>query len=310
MATTAKLTTVLQGDTVSIVVADSGLGGLSVCAELVNNLRQRRDFENVAIIYFDALPEEGRGFNQLPTMAEKVRVFDRALVGMERFDADAILIACNTLSVLYAQTPFSRTTSTRVVDIIGFGVRLISEHLVSQPDSQVIIFGTPTTIEANTHVSRLVERGIAAGRIVCQPCAGLAREVERNPESATVSAMIDSYVGQAVSRLEDKRKQVCAALCCTHYGYSQALFSRALARHATGAVSILNPNNAMGACIVGEDGGKPKPVTRIAVTVVAKVALGDEEIGSISRALDPVSPLTANALRHYRHDAALFSYER
>jgi glutamate racemase len=305
MATTRKQT-VLKGDTVSIVVADSGLGGLSVCAELANNLERRRDFENVAIVYFDALPEQGRGYNQLPTTAEKVRVFDRALAGMERLGPDAILIACNTLSVLYSQTPFSRTTRTRVVDIIDFGVQQVSEHLVSQPDSQAIIFGTPTTIEANTHASRLVERGIAAGRIVCQPCDGLAREIERDPESAAVSGMIDSCVGQAVSRLEDRRKPVCAALCCTHYGYSQALFSRALARHARGAVSILNPNGDMAACIAGESGREPKAQTRIEVTVVAKVALGDDEIGSMSRALARVSPLTANALRHYRHDAALF----
>lgn len=55
-------------------------------------------------------------------MAERVRVFDRALGAMLRFQPDRILIACNTLSALYPKTPFSKHSPVPVTDIIDFGV--------------------------------------------------------------------------------------------------------------------------------------------------------------------------------------------
>ena len=100
-------------DTLSLVIADSGMGGLSICADIVNGLQARRSYRTVSLTYFNAWPEQDRGYNLLPDMAERIRVFDRALGAMLRFQPDRILIACNTLSALYAHTPFSKHAPCR-----------------------------------------------------------------------------------------------------------------------------------------------------------------------------------------------------
>ena len=45
------MTTFLAKPAVKIVITDSGLGGLSICAELSNNLARRRDFAAADIIW-------------------------------------------------------------------------------------------------------------------------------------------------------------------------------------------------------------------------------------------------------------------
>ena len=50
-------------DTLSIVIADSGMGGLSICADIVNGLEARRSDRAVSLTYFNAWPEQDRGYN-------------------------------------------------------------------------------------------------------------------------------------------------------------------------------------------------------------------------------------------------------
>ena len=296
------------GESLSLVIADSGMGGLSICADIVRGLQERRSFRSVAVTYFNAWPEQDRGYNLLPGMAERVRVFDRALEGMLHFGPDRILIACNTLSALYPDTPFSRKAPVPVTDIIGFGVEQMLDYLAARAESRVIILGTPTTIEAGTHRARLVGRGIDAGRIVCQPCDRLAGEIEKAPEGATVRAMIEEYVEQAAEKFPDRRLPVAAALCCTHYGYSRHLFEAAMRARFEGPVAILDPNRAMSEGLLAGLPARGEGDVRIDLKVVSRIVWSEEKIGAIARLLEATSPLTANALRQYRHDPELFTF--
>ena len=295
-------------DTLSIVIADSGMGGLSICADIVSGLQERRTYRSVAVTYFNAWPEQDRGYNLLPGMAERIRVFDRALDAMLRFSPDRILIACNTLSALYPDTPFSRKAPVPVTEIIGFGVEQMHAYLSARAESSVIILGTPTTIEADTHRARLVERGIDAGRIVCQPCDRLAGEIEKAPEGATVRAMIDEYIRQAAEKVSDRRRPVAASFCCTHYGYSRRIFEAALQSVFEGPVTILNPNKAMSDAMLADFAPPGQKDVRIDLKVVSRIVWSDEKIEAIARLLEAVSPLTAGALRQYRHDPDLFTF--
>lgn len=295
-------------DTLSIVIADSGMGGLSICADIVNDLKARRSDRAVSLTYFNAWPEQDRGYNLLPGMAERIRVFDRALGAMLRFQPDRILIACNTLSAIYPHTPFSRQAPVPVVGIIDFGVDLIHAYLSARAESRVIILGTPATIEADTHRARLVERGIDAKRIVCQPCDRLAGEIEKDPEGATVRAMVESCIRQAAERVLDRRGPVAAALCCTHYGYSQRVFEAALRSVFEGPITILNPNKAMSDAMLADFAPPGQKDVRIELKVVSRIVWSDEKIEAIARLLEAASPLTASALRQYRHDPDLFTF--
>ncbi len=66
-----------------------------------------------------------RGYNHFETLERRVRVFDNALRAMDRFDPDQILIACNTLSVIYSHTPFARETNKKVREIVSHGVEML-----------------------------------------------------------------------------------------------------------------------------------------------------------------------------------------
>ena len=294
-------------DTLSLVIADSGMGGLSICADIVKGLQERRSYRSVSLTYFNAWPEQDRGYNLLPDMAERIRVFDRALGAMLRFQPDRVLIACNTLSALYDHTPFSKNAPVPVVGIIDFGVDLMHSYLSVRGDSRVIILGTPTTIEADTHRTRLVGLGIAAERIICQPCDRLAGEIEKDPEGATVRAMVESCIRRAAERVPDRRGPVAAALCCTHYGYSQRIFEAALQSVFEGPITILDPNKAMSAALL-TDCPQGLQDVRIDLEVVSRIVWSDEKIASIARLLETASPLTAGALRQYRHDPDLFTF--
>jgi glutamate racemase len=295
-------------DTLSIVIADSGMGGLSICADIVSGLEARRSDRAVSLTYFNAWPEQDRGYNLLPGMAERIRVFDRALTAMLRFHPDRILIACNTLSAIYPHTPFSKQAPVPVVGIIDFGVDLIHAYLSARAESRVIILGTPATIEADTHRARLVERGIDAERIVCQPCDRLAGEIEKDPEGATVRAMIESCIRQAAERVPDRRGPVATALCCTHYGYSQRVFEAALRSVFEGPITLLNPNKAMSDAMLADFAPPGQKDVRIDLEVVSRIVWSGEKIEAIARLLEATSPLTAGALRKYRHDPDLFTF--
>ena len=61
-----------------LVVTDSGLGGLSICAALERRLRAEGR-RSVRLTYVNAWPFEGRGYNDLPDLRARAEVFDRAL---------------------------------------------------------------------------------------------------------------------------------------------------------------------------------------------------------------------------------------
>ncbi len=109
---------------IRLVLTDSGLGGLAVCAEIERLLRNTPHSPAVRLIYINAWPDERFGYNDLSDAAERARVFDRALAAMAGFRPDGLVIACNTLSVLYDLTDFSRTSNIPAKGIIDTGVEL------------------------------------------------------------------------------------------------------------------------------------------------------------------------------------------
>ncbi|MCK5097159.1 MAG: aspartate/glutamate racemase family protein, partial [Desulfobacteraceae bacterium] len=206
----------------TILVTDSGLGGMSVFARIVNHLVKKSPWQKVSMIYFNAWPEQDKGYNHFENMDQKAKVFNNALNAMENFRPDTILIACNTLSVIYPFTAYSKNTRTKISGIVDHGVQLIHENLDADRDSHVIIFGTPTTIAEKTHQLQLIKMGIDPDRIISQGCTNLAGKIERNPFSSDVSKMIFANVAEAVSKMHNTHNpmgKVYAALCCTHFGY-------------------------------------------------------------------------------------------
>ena len=114
---------------------------------------------DVRLTYVNAWPFEDRGYNDLPDETARVQVFDAALARMAQMQPGRILIACNTLSILYPGTTFSRRPTVPVHGIVDAGVDLFVARLAGDPASSIVLLGTRTTIESGVHQERLAAAG-------------------------------------------------------------------------------------------------------------------------------------------------------
>ena len=291
----------------TVLVTDSGLGGMSVFARLANHFAEKSPWQDVSMIYFNAWPEQDRGYNHFETMNQKAAIFNNALNAMEKFQPDMILIACNTLSVIYPFTHYSQNTMTKVSGIVDIGVQLIRQHLMANPDSRMIIFGTPTTVAQKTHQKRLVKTGVDPDRIINQGCTDLAGKIERNPFSGSVAEMVNTNVKEAVSKLGQPTGKVCAALCCTHFGYCTELFSKALSGYVKDGVTILNPNQRMADQVMESHDKTTTFTPEIDMRIVSGVFWEPARIDAYTKLLQDISPATVKALARYEWNPDLFN---
>jgi glutamate racemase len=291
------------------IVTDSGIGGLSICAEIEQALRLSGGHPPIRITYFNAWPEQGVGYNSLPDVQARATAFHRALTRMGRLGPDRILIACNTLSILFGMTEFSRTTLVPVAGIIDAGVALFYEGLHADPRASLVILGTRTTIESQIHRDQLVAQGIRDTRIRGIACHGLAAAIEKDPESPAVAAAIEQCVCEADPSASPGGPWL-VGLACTHYGYVSELIRRAFEPRCGPRVRILDPNRRLAETVVASilrnrHGGVPV-ANAIPVTVVSKVELYEDQRRAVARQIEPVSRITARALMNYTHQSDLF----
>ena len=291
----------------TVVITDSGLGGLLVCAELERRLRETAGKEPVRLVYINAWPDAHHGYNDLPDMGARAAVFDRALAAMAGFRPDLILIACNTLSVVYEATAFSRAPSVPVTGILDEGAALFAEALARDAESVLALFGTRTTIGSGEHVRRIVRRGIGPNRIVAEACHGLAAAIDKDPDSPDIPGLVDECIVRVLPRLP-AGAPLFAGLACTHYAYVAETFRRSLGRYTGAKVEILDPG---GRLVDGLIRGLSAPSHRtgkreITVEVVSKVALPETQRRAVSRRIEAVSLGTARALVAYTQTPDLF----
>lgn len=300
---------ILDKKKITILITDSGLGGMSVCAGIEKKLRETKSFEKVNLVYFNSHAAKGKGYNSMPNMEMKAEVFNEALISMERnFAPDIILIACNTLSVVYPYTEFSKTTLTPVLGIVDFGVSMILEELKNNESGQVFILGTPTTIKSESHKKILIKHGVRENNIIAQACPDLESEIQENPKSEAVRKLIEQYLKEAIEKSNDSFVPILASLCCTHYEFSREIFESEFKEISPRKAVILNPNELMINSVIISENINKYPETEIKVWVVSRVSFSDSEIESIGSLIESFAPLSAEALRNYQHDPSLFDF--
>jgi glutamate racemase len=289
---------------VHLVITDSGLGGLTVCAALERALSAAR--ADVRLTYVNAWPATGTGYNDLPDMAARAGVFDRALDAMEGMRPDVILIACNTLSIVYEHTAFHSSGAVPVQGIVGGGVALFLELLTRHPASALVLIGTRTTIDADVHRRRLAENGIAVTRVGAASCHGLATAIERGPDSDATASLINTCAARAAAAAPPG-DPLFVGLACTHYGMVADRIAAALSAQTGRHVLPLDPNTRLVEEVTSLAADSlPGPGAAPRVEVLSKVELLEDQREGVARLLDPISPTTAAALRDYRHVPDLF----
>lgn len=302
-----KLKEFFKKDEVTILITDSGLGGLSVTAKIDELLNRHKSFKKARIVFFNSQPEDSIGYNGMKTRERKLEVFNSALEGMVKgFNPDIILIACNTLSVIYDDTKFAAKESIPpVIGIVDFGVDMIYSKLKRNKNSSAVIFGTETTISANTHKQKLISKGINEERIITQACKNLPGAIEDGAESEKTGKLITKYIDSSFLKISDKSQKVFLGLCCTHFGYSKNLFfekSSAIKKR-----EVLDPNILMSEFVINKK--KSYKNAETSVEVFSRADLSDLEINSIGGLIKKSSPKTERALKNYQLKKDLFEFK-
>lgn len=299
----------------TVAVTDSGLGGLSVVAATERSLRAAGVAADIDLVFCNALFDAESGYNNLPSREAKVAMFDRALAGLNaECRPDLVVIACNTLSVIYKDTDFASQATVPVIDIVGCGVDLIASRLPVGGPGAVIIVGTETTVGEGTHKDALVARGYAPERIITQACPQLASCIESGFDSEETMFLVDAYVSEATAGLASPVPvPLYVSLNCTHFGYAMAAWQAAFASHGIVVDTVLDPNRSLAdkACVWlrahGADVQPGQAAGRVSVRVVSMPEIAPGAIASISRWLEGVSPATAASLRGYERRVGLFA---
>ena len=297
----------------NLVITDSGLGGLSVCAQLMCLLKEIKGSGNSAnpadglkISYINAVPANDRGYNSMSGKAEQIAVFEKILRNTKKLiKPNYIFVACGTLSVLLKDMQFKRDHKHLIAGILPYGFKLLLDSLHQNPPATALIFGTPTTINANTFQDELFKHGIEQSRIITQACPELATQISNDPEGSFVTERIRHWVRQALSQLAaDNSGPLLVFLGCTHYAYREELFRKSFMQEGYSQISILNPNLAAAESlrkIVLQDQVTDKNQSAdISLEFLTPYAIPEQEVITLSQLLKPVSVETAEAFQNAR----------
>jgi glutamate racemase len=295
-----------------IIVTDSGLGGLSVAAKIEKELREKNFPGEFEVIFYNSLPYSKFGYNLIKDVEDRVKLFDSALNGMvEHFNPNLIVLACNTLSVLFPKTKFSRKNEIPICEIIEPGIEILNKKLNTNVNSAAIILGTETTVFSNVHKNSLLKLGIEPERIINQPCNYLESEIQIEPEGAATKELIKRFTGSAITAAGKNFEKLYFALCCTHYQYSKTVFQSIISESTDLPFEIVDPNEFLVKDViqlsnkVSTNGTK---MNEVRSSVVCKFKIPQNEIEILSPLLVKESLPFANAFRNYEFKKDLFVY--
>lgn len=309
--TVAAVPELTERETLRLVVTDSGMGGLSVVADIARRAEHTKAYREVEVIFVNALFRPEAGYNSLASRDEQVAIFNSALqASKDRYNPDAILVACNTLSVLLPDCEVAQRGEVPVAGIVNVGVEMIEEELKKHPGLTAILFATETTVEDGVHRDDLLARGIADERIVMQACPELTWYIEQDPEGFETELMISAFVSEALEKRGDAEGPVAISFNCTHFGYSTRLWEQEIAGQGASLAATLNPNDRMADALFPEEIAGRFDSAEVTIRVVSMVEIGVQTVNALSPVLEEVSPAAAAAFRDWELVPDLFDWER
>ena len=293
----------------NIVITDSGLGGLSVCAQLIHLLKNYSVSENfdppscdIKITYINAVPSNDRGYNTMSGKQEQIETFEKIISNTVRLiSPDNIFVACGTLSVLLNQISLLDDKSFKIEGIFSIGIQLLLDNMIKFPNAKAIIMATPSTVRNNSFQTVLVNNGIAKNQIVAQSCPNLANEISNDPEGSKVEKSIQYWVKKSLQQLQGKTADhLMLFLGCTHYSYHENMFKMALINEGFSKVTVLNPNYAAAEKLknyVLNDQSKNSDLKNcFSINFLTPYAIPEQEKITLNKLLTPISPETSRAL--------------
>lgn len=289
-----------------IAITDSGVGGLSVCAELEARLRRGAAVANLEIFYLNAALRDDFAYNSMASRQEKLEAFDCFLHNVtKRYRPDLLYIACNTLSVLFRDPHFRGHRSYPVLGIVESATEAMLAALREDPACSLIVFATPTTVGEGTYARSLQDAGVPPDRFVQQSCPGLPDAISNDFTGGQAEALLGEFVPAALAQFSRPPERVLAFLGCTHYGYQAGVFERQLSARVA-QVQLLNPNRAAAGTILRylpaatADAG-------LLVRFITPYPIPEKPQQSLPHYLGEQAPATVAALRDFEHDPGLYA---
>ena len=292
----------------SLLITDSGLGGLSMLAHLVLELESKMIGEagsEMKMVYLNAVPRDHYGYNDMTSAEERVRVFNGLLEKAEdRFQPEKIFVACGSLSALLDEVPYVEKHRQKIQGIGWIGRQLLTEAIQEKPDAPVFVFATPVTISEGLYsVTGL--SGIQRPEVyIEQPCPGLANQISSKLEERAIFAEIMECCQKALESAESDLKfnshqDPIVFLGCTHYSFRADLFVEAFSELGFPRVTLLDPVPAS-ALSLAQDHFCSEGTDGIRIEFISPYRLPDVEQKTIATLLDQISPITAEAFRSGR----------
>ena len=283
-----------------IAITDSGVGGLSICAELEARLRQSPVQEDIEVIYLNAAIEDDYSYNSMPDRQTKLQAFDRFLSSVhEKYNPDLLFITCNTLSVLYQDSYFDHHRHRPIKGIVKSGSREMLTAFAHENDLSFIVFATPTTIEEGVYGNALLKHGVPASQVVEQACPGLPDAISNDGSGLLARELLNKFVPAALGQFDDVPQNLVAFLGCTHYGYQANQFEKTLHAHVPGA-RVLNPNRGSVDTILSSFNTEPGD-GRLTIRFIARYVIPDVVKSSLSVYIGERAPATLSALKNFTH---------
>lgn len=205
-----------------IGIFDSGVGGLSVMAEIAAQLPHED------VLYFADSGHCPYG----PRPLAEVRKFSSAIVDfLIRQEAKLIVVACNTASAA-ALSPLRQQFSILIV-----GMEPAVKPAVEATQSGVVgVLATPATFQGELFAS-LLDRYAGSVTVIPQICAGLVEQVEAGRlDGPETEARLRSCLEPLLARGADA-----LVLGCTHYPFLRPLIQRI----AGDAIEVIDPSPAV-----------------------------------------------------------------
>ena len=276
-----------------VIVCDSGLGGLNIAGHFFSP--RGGGAEPCELIYINAYPEAGRGFNTLPDDRSQESLFRNVLEGIGSFAPDLCLVACNTLSIVWERLGAYWRPPFPVVGIIDAAVAAMVGALAEAPEASILILGTKSTAASGLYPERLTAHGVAPDRIRSLGCPGLATLLESDPAAPEVGERIAGYAREARGSFQGRPEKLLLALCCTHFGFAAPIWRREFERAFGVPVGIVDPNDHFGGEFRAEK-----------FSYHARIELFPGARDNISRYFAASAPAIAAALRSAEPESGLF----
>ena len=277
-----------------IIICDSGLGGLNIAAGFC---RRDNAGEPCELLYFNAYPEAGTGFNKLPSPRAQEELLQEVLESMKKYSPDMCLIACNTLSIVYERLAKRYIPAFPVHGIIDCAVNGMHRALLENKDSALLVLGTGTTVSSGVYTQRLTERNIAPERLAALACPGLATALESDPQAPEIAGTIGRYAAEAAGLLPMDLPVLHLALCCTHFEFAGELWQQQFQKYFSGRINIVNPNTLLTA-----------DASAVSCRYLARIGFFPGALRAMTGFFAGRAPMLAKALDCAQIDEKLFTF--